>query len=164
MFYAHLITCIIEEIMTDIDLHNVMAVPQDRICVELGRGVEPKVHPLLSIPLSICVYICLNCVWLPWPVPQELKVQFISNLILIWHQLQQSTKPHKCFYQSAIKELTYTLNVNQIRVTYPKKNKKKAHVECGDCPSWIPWNELDFHAYMAKHEFVLRSKPATLEN
>lgn len=54
-------------------------VPHNRITVEICRGVKPKVDPLFSITLSMSIDVCLNRIRLATAVPQELKIQLVTN-------------------------------------------------------------------------------------
>lgn len=54
--------------------HDVVVIPQDGVGVEVCRWIKPEVHPLLSVSLPVRVHVGLNRVWLPRPVPQELKI------------------------------------------------------------------------------------------
>ena len=58
-----------------------MMVPEYGVSVIICSWVEPKVDPLLSITLSMCIHIRLDCVRLPAPIPQELKIQLISHAV-----------------------------------------------------------------------------------
>lgn len=59
--------------------HNMLAIPKDGVSVEIYRWVEPEVHPLLSVSLPMGIHVGLDRIWLPRPIPQELKVELISN-------------------------------------------------------------------------------------
>lgn len=61
-------------------LHNVLLIPKDRVSVEVGSGVEPKVDSLLPATYSIWEHIGLQNVGLSGHITQELEV----NLIMVW--------------------------------------------------------------------------------
>lgn len=58
-------------------LHNLIHVPENRVGVEGSGGIKPQINPLFSVSLSSREHIGLQYVWLPSPVPQELKVYFV---------------------------------------------------------------------------------------
>ena len=58
-------------------------VPKDGVSVEIKRGVEPEIDPLLLVTFTMGVHIGLNGVGLSRPVSQELKVQLIADVELV---------------------------------------------------------------------------------
>lgn len=60
-----------------------MVVPEYCVRVEIGSRVEPKVNSLFPVTLPMSVYIGLDSVRLPGSVPQELKVQLVTNRIRV---------------------------------------------------------------------------------
>ena len=63
--------------------HDVLGRPENAISMELLAWIEPKPIPLF--PSTACapisVHVRLKPPWLPFYVPQELKVQFIVRLL-----------------------------------------------------------------------------------
>lgn len=63
-------------------------IPHDSVGVKIRGRIKPEVHPLLSIPFSMSVDICLNCVRLTTTVPQELKIQLVTYSVGVRVHLQ----------------------------------------------------------------------------
>lgn len=66
-----------------VSLHNMVMVPEYCVSVEICSRVKPEVDPLLPITLPMSIYIGLDCIRLPSPVPQELKVYLITHCVCV---------------------------------------------------------------------------------
>ena len=86
-----------------------MVVPQYCVRVEVSSRVKPKIDSLFPITLPMSIDIGLDCVWLPSPIPQELKVQLVTNVIRVGIHLQ-----HNSVQTNEKQELSSKRNIFQI--------------------------------------------------
>lgn len=74
-----------------VNLHNMTVVPEYCVSVEVSCRIKPKVDSLFPITLSTSIDIGLDRVRLSGPIPQELKVQLVTNGIRVGIHLQHNS-------------------------------------------------------------------------
>ena len=62
------------EKLKEVDLHNLVRVPKNGICMEVLSWVKPSNMPHLTPTSTSFIHICLNKIGFPCSVSQELKV------------------------------------------------------------------------------------------
>lgn len=114
------------------DLHNLVEIPQYRIIVVFFGWIKPQINAMFFVSLPSCVHICLQNVWLPWSVSQELEIYFVV-LRVLRRQLNHQTMFR--VNKSTSQEWQYSL------LTY---------IESSDSSSWISRNHFNLHTEVPK--------------
>lgn len=61
------------------NLHKFSGIPVDGVIVKISSRVKPEVKLLFPLAYSLCIYICMDNVWLSWNVTQELKIYLVMQ-------------------------------------------------------------------------------------
>ena len=65
-------------------LHNVLGIPEDRVGVEIGSGVEPEMELLLSVAFALAEDVGVKSVRFTGRVSQELEVYLVPCRPFWW--------------------------------------------------------------------------------